>query len=442
MLGVVWDIALGVVALILCFIFIRFLAISLKIEKKFYHLSFAFSLKVVAGIILTFIYTYYYPNRLLADTYRYFDDSYFLHQLLLENPKDYLLVMLGVKSEVRDTIPLLEQMNNWFPALRSPLYNDNRTVIRINAIMRWFSFGSYYVHLVLFAFMGFIGQMFIYKSFAKYFLNKGTLFFVIVFLIPSVVFWTSGNLKEGPLFLAFGFLLFKLESILRMGWKKMDVLIIGFLFLFLFHMKFYVGLMLLPIFSLYFLFKKRNDVKRWKLILVNYGLYFLIAIVWHFIRFKWSLFTVFKWKKKDFQGLASVMDAKSVIPTYDLEDNPISFLLNIPQGLFNTLFRPLLWEAYTPLIMLNAIENVLILSFMILCFLFRKKEKLSNMTIYFITYSLSLITVVGMVTPILGSLVRYKIPALPFLLLFFLSIVDYSKVQNFVTTLKIKNNEV
>ena len=421
MIGVVWDFALGFVALIICFVFIRFLASSLKIENKFYHLSSAFLLKIIAGLILTFIYTYYYPSRSLADTYRYFDDSYYLHQLLLENPKDYLLVFLGVKSEVRDTIPLLEQMNNWFPALRSPLYNDNRTVIRINAIMRWFSFGSYYVHLVLFALMGFVGQVYIYKTFEKYFLNKSNLFFAIVFLIPSVVFWTSGNLKEGPLFLAFGFLLFKLESILRIGWEKLDILIISLLFLFLFHMKFYVGLMLIPIFSLHFLFNKWDSIKRWKLIVLNYGVYFLIAIVWHFIRFKWSLFTVFKWKKKDFQGLATVMDAKSVIPTYDLEDNPVSFLLNIPQGLFNTLFRPLLWEAYTPLIMLNAIENLLILSFMSLCIVFRKKAKVSNMTLYFITYSLSLITVVGMVTPILGSLVRYKIPALPFLLLFFLS---------------------
>ena len=268
------------------------------------------------------------------------------------------------------------------------------------------------------------------------------MFFAIIFLIPSVVFWTSGNLKEGPLFLAFGYALFRLEKVYRLGWRKVDVLSIILLFLFLFHMKFYVGLMLLPIFSLHCIMTKWNAVNRWRLVLINYGAYFLIAIIWDFIRPKWSLFTVFKWKRRDFQGLANAMDAKSFIPTYDLGDNPISFLLNIPQGLFNTLFRPLLWEAYTPLIMLNAIENLLLIAFMICCFVLRKKEQVSNMMIYFLIYSLSLLTVVGMVTPILGSLVRYKIPALPFLLLFFLSIVDYSKLHKLVPSLKPKNHEL
>lgn len=424
-----FDLIIGGVAVALCMVLVFRLGKKLGIEDKKTFLGIAFLLKVLAGIVLTLIYTYYYPNRILADTFRYFDDSAHLHQLLLTNPKDYFLVMLGIKSEVREGIPALENMNNWFPALRSPLYNDNRTVIRINAVIRWFSLGSYYVHLVFFGFMGFVGQLYMYKAFRKYFVNKQTLLALFIFLIPSVVFWTSGNLKEGPLFLAFGYLLFRMEKIMRTGWKRIDFVTVILLFLFLFHMKFYVGLMLIPVFSFYWCVQKWNRIKRWKLVLINYGFYFLIANAWHFIRFKWSLFTVFKWKKKDFQGLANVMESKSLMRTYELEDNAFSFLLNIPQGLVNTLFRPLIWEAYTSLIFLNVIENIGVLIFIGFCVYFRSKERISNIAYCFIVYALSLIVIVGMVTPILGSLVRYKVPALPFLMLFFLSILDLEKVK-------------
>lgn len=403
------------------------------------EIGLAFSFRVLSGIALTLIYTYHYPDRSLADTFRYFDDSYYLHQMLWENPKNYFLVMLGVKSEMRD-LPLLENMNNWFTALRSPLYNDNRTVIRINTIMRWFSFGSYYVHLCLFALMGFVGQMYIFKAFKKYFVSTKFLLFGVVFFIPSVVFWTSGILKEGPLFLAFGYLLFIMEKGMREGIGKKEWWKVLLLFAFLFQMKFYVGLMLIPVFTLHWLLQKKTNLNKWLLILLNYSAYFAAAIVWHFIRFKWSLFTVFKWKKKDFEGLAKSMNAKSLISTYDLEDNAWSFVVNIPQGLFNALFRPFIWEAYTPFIMLNAIENLLFFAFMLLCFYFRKRTGVSNVSLYFLVYAVSLLTVVGMVTPIMGSLVRYKIPALPFLLMFFISMIDVEKVKR---TIKKRNkNEV
>jgi hypothetical protein len=430
------DIILGFAAFILCLFLVFKLNSRLNIQLSFKFVATAFVVRVLAGVVLTLIYTYYYPDRTLSDTFRYFDDSYFLHQLLLENPKEYFLVMIGVRSEVRESIPLLEAMTNWFPALRSPMYNDNRTVIRINAIMHWFSFGSYYVHMCLFAFMGFVGQIFIFKAFQKYFDGKEFLLGLVVFLIPSLVFWTSGILKEGPLFLALGLLLYLMEKVARNGFSKKEVALVALLFLFLFHMKFYVGLMLVPVFSLYLVFNKWTKTERWKLVFYNYSSYFVLATIWHFIRFKWSLFTVFKWKKKDFQGLAESMDARSLIETYNLEDNALSFIVNIPQGLFNALFRPFVWEAYSLLILMNAIENLMLLGFMGVCFYFRKKVRFSDMSLCFLVYALSLLVVVGMVTPIMGSLVRYKIPALPFLLMFFVCIVDLKRLKDKFPLLK------
>ena len=396
----------------------------------------AFFLRVLAGVILTLVYTYYYPDRSLADTFRYFDDSYFLHELFKEDPKEYCLVMLGMQSDTRDAVPILESMTNWFPALRSPLYNDNRTVIRMNALMRWFSFGSYYVHMCCFAFLGFVGQMFLFRAFQQYFKGKEIGLALALFMVPSLVFWTSGVLKEGPLFFCFGVLLYLMEKVGRCGLSRRNLFIISALSLFLFHLKFYVGLMVLPVFTLKYIFSKKRDTSRWRLVIWNYSFYFGLATVWHFMRHKWSLFTVFRWKKEDFQGLAESMNAGSLISTYDLEDNGLSFLINVPQGLFNSLFRPFLWEVYSPVILVSALENIFLLTAVLFCVAFRGKLKWTDENWCFLVYAVSLLTVVGMVTPIMGSLVRYKIPALPFLLMFFISIVDMDKLKEFTTKFK------
>lgn len=59
-----------------------------------------------------------------------------------------------------------------------------------------FSFGSYSVHALVMLMMSFIGQFAFYKTFKGYFPNKEFLLAVIIFITPSMLFWTSGVLKE------------------------------------------------------------------------------------------------------------------------------------------------------------------------------------------------------------------------------------------------------
>ncbi|MFM1932020.1 MAG: hypothetical protein RL226_1323, partial [Bacteroidota bacterium] len=50
-----------------------------------------FSLKVVVGMLLAGVYTYYYPQgRVYADTFRYFDDARVVYSQLWEQPEVYL----------------------------------------------------------------------------------------------------------------------------------------------------------------------------------------------------------------------------------------------------------------------------------------------------------------------------------------------------------------
>ena len=90
--------------------------------------------------------------------------------------------------------------------------------------------------------------------------------------------------------------------------------------------KFYVGLTLVPAITgyLWILYKKGPHpiIK----MITNFGVYFLAAVLKHEHSFRWSFFSVLKWKKSAFLGLAEKVKAKSLIETGQLEDTPISFL--------------------------------------------------------------------------------------------------------------------
>ena len=394
------------------------------LSRKF--LLSAFVLKIIAGLALTYLYTYYYDIREEADTFRYFDDSYHLHRVFFDSPVKYFRILLGI-DEGKDLLPYLDAMNNWFPQERNTFYNDNRTVIRINALLRWISFGNYYVHLLFFSFASFYGITFIYKAFHRYFSGKKIWLGLIIFFLPSLVFWSSAVLKEGPLLFFFGITLNVLNKIFTKRAYWQHYLLLCFCFLCLFHIKFYVGLTLVPAITgyLWILYKKGPHpiIK----MITNFGVYFLAAVLKHEHSFRWSFFSVLKWKRSAFLGLAEKVKAKSLIETGQLEDTPISFLKYFMLGFFNAVSRPFPWEIYSIVILPNAIENIIVFAFISFCIWYGQIKNFDKIGYFFIMFAFGLLTIIGMVTPIIGSLVRYKIPAIPFLLMFFLLFLNKEK---------------
>jgi len=166
-----------------------------------------FLLKIVAGFFLTWIYTSYYPDRQTADIYKYFDDSKVIFSAVQNHHyTDYLKMMSGIGNDntyFNETY--YNKMNHWFRHYDFGTYNDNHTIIRFNAFVMLFSFQSFNVHTIFMCFVCFLGLTALFKTFATYFIGKEKLLFAALFLIPSVVFWSSGVLKEGILLFALGF---------------------------------------------------------------------------------------------------------------------------------------------------------------------------------------------------------------------------------------------
>lgn len=105
-------------------------------------------------------------------------------------------------------------------------------------------------------------------------------------------------------------------------------------------------------------------------------------------------------------------------------------LLKAPFGLYTTYFRPHLWEVKKPIILFSAIESLLTLLLVVYALVkkgrnIRKLMHTDNLASLIFYYIIFLGIIIGLTTFNFGTLVRYKIPGLPFLCLFFILLLHY-----------------
>ncbi|HNS13084.1 MAG TPA: hypothetical protein PKM97_10775 [Bacteroidia bacterium] len=417
-----------------------FLFISLILSLKRFHLDgiprkwliSVFCLKVISGICLGLIYTHVYTDRSTADTFKFFDDSRVIFASLSSKPYDFFRMFTGIGGNAPELRPYYVEMDAWLNT--DVLFNDNKTIIRLNVLFQFFSLGKYYVHVVFINFISFIGLFYIYKTFVKYIPSAAKILFVSTFLIPSVLFWGSGLLKDGLLIFAFGIMLYSYDKLYRdpKNFRHLPVFI--FSFLLLVFTKLYILIIIIPGLVAWYWARNQAGTKAVLKFSVCYLLYFIIAFNIHHIVPKYNVTDIIYWKQHNFHTLAEITDAKSIFDIPKLEYGILSIIKNSPVAFFNTLIRPLPTDIHgNKLIMAASIENIFILLFILTTILFRKKsiQALKPIYIFSLFFIVILFVITGLITPILGALVRYKVPALPFLMFILINLIDPEKIKKF-----------
>jgi hypothetical protein len=405
---------------------------------RFFHLPvlgfraslLAYNLKIVSGIIIWFIYTYYYTDRITSDQYKYFDDAVILFEAFKIHTKYFLQLFFDLGRNDAELIPFYEQLMNWDKQYNYSWLIDNRTIIRTNALICFFSLGNFHIHTLFMNFISFSGLSLLYKSVFSLFKTKSKLLFTTVFFMPTVLFWGSGVLKEGILIFGLGLFCFAFFQLMNENFnlKNTTFLILGILVLA--SIKVYVLLCLFPATITYFLIKKLN--------FKNVGLAFLlIQVVTILIVFnlKWispelDIVNKLWFKRNDFVNVAIDWNAKSKIPALSFEKSAVSILIHSPQAIFNTLCRPHIFEIKSALHVMPLLENLGLL--MLIIFMILNFKKPNREEQYFIIFALVFIiylaVMIGLVTPILGAIIRYKLPLMPFILMVIFTFTDTEKL--------------
>ena len=147
--------------------------------------------------------------------------------------------------------------------------------------------------------------------------------------------------------------------------------------------------------------------------------------------FKDTLFAANSNDTIEYTMLVNSPRSGSIIHVGKLEPNLLSFISNAPEAVLNMLIQPHFFNADSALSYIAALENIFILILMILGFAFMEKEK-KEINIFWFCIFIFLIhsIVIGMVSPVTGAIVRYKAPALPFLLIAFFILLDTKKLYS------------
>ncbi|MDD5569779.1 MAG: hypothetical protein PHD97_01330 [Bacteroidales bacterium] len=387
-----------------------------------------FLLKVFVGFALALVYTHYYTDRSTADIYRYFDDSKIMFDTFHTNPGHFFQMLFGINDNSKEIVPYYMQMNNWYRQYESVIYNDNHIIIRINAVMRFFSFGYYGVHNVFMNFISLIGLISIYKAFVKKLRDKEKMLVFAVFLLPSVIFWGSGVLKEGLLFFFIGIFIYNFFRIAEIFSAKPAILVFISLF-FLLFLKIYILAAILPGAIAYYWVSRSGDRKIFLKYLMTIMLFitFLVSIKFVFPQLDFA--RILATKQENFINLSKHMHSGSIIQVGILQPDILSIIKNSPHAFFNTLLMPDIFQINSIFTLLAAFENLFVIILILVSLIYFQKNNLNlNLLIFLLLFVTILFVLIGLVTPVAGAIVRYKTPALPFLLIAIIMITDKSKI--------------
>lgn len=400
----------------------------LTFAKKRFVLS-AWMLKISATIAFFLIYSFYEPYKTGNDSLVYYHDGEILFNLAKSDQMSFLRLMTGAKINAEDELKA-EQMSYWNRPYDSVVPNDNRTIIRINALLHFISFNNYLVHLILMSFFSFIGLMAIYKSVLWCCFEHRWKAILPIFIIPSTLFWSSGNIKEPILVLALGLSLyyfFKISTKVKFSTLLMFLLSM----LLLLNIKSYVFMLLIPILFAHFLYARIKKYNALVYYLTSYGVWIGLGLIIAYLKPSYSFVYLIYAKNIDFINMLSVHGSGSTFSIPVLENSFWSIVNHSPEALFNALTRPWIWEANIWPKQLAASENIILMVVAIFFLLTMKWKSIKTNNFFWLSifFAVSLLILSGLVTPNMGALVRYKSLALPFL---FLALTLHSNRMAFV----------
>lgn len=389
-----------------------------------------FLLKLAAGTGLWWLYTYHWTDRTTADIFKYFDDGNVLFSALPDHPADYLRMLFGIGNDSpRFDALYYTRMDHWYRQWDTGYYNDAHTMIRFSAFVRLFSFGHYHVHTVFACFCALLGLMALYKAFLPAFQHAPGVLFAGIFLWPSVLFWGSAPIKEALLLAGLGpFLLGAMRWIHGASWRSaLPLSALGLAVLLV--LKSYVLLCLLPGLLAYAWCRRsggRNTGLKFAAVLAALVAALLLLPLLHPPQ---DLPALIARKRQDMLGVVSLTDPGSDVPMVPLQPGILALLADVPHALWLSFCSPFRTAGIGLGGLVAAVENALMLMLIPLALLRHRPWRQLDLPLLGLClgFCIALALLVGWTTPVVGALLRYRMPMLPFWAMAAFAIMDLRK---------------
>lgn len=435
------EIILTVIYTVFFLLLMHWIPFFRKSNIRFGWLIIFFLGKFLSGEIAWWMYTYVPYFQDSSDAFRYFTDGRFLYEGFFRDKSSFFSVLLGGKLNNPAVKELYSQMVSWNKVYETGWLNDNRTMIRFNAIVDFISLSNYHVNLLITNILSFTGLIHIYNFFNRFIDDKRKGWLILtLFVMPCLVFWGSIVSKEALAIFAMGIILSALgkASWYRPGIMAYLKLLLGLLLLF--TVKYYLLFLLIPLLLAYLFNEKENCPTPANRYMTYVSWFFTLVMLLNLILPSFDPAYWLIQQQKNFFGLAHFRNLITPLSGALESNSVISLLIKSPiallSGLVGMYFPPVtnFWSV------IAMIENTLILA-LIVWLLSAQIEDIwrNNLVSFFLIFIILDLIVIGFTTPYAGAIHRYRILTLP-LFLSALSCntarIPFPFLQTFHTTLK------
>jgi hypothetical protein len=417
------DLILGPFYILLLYFFFR--AKRKKYEDPLiqkYHRQ-GFWIKIIGCIAFIIYNTYLSPGDSI---YLYQKEGKAIYHLILNNSDN--LKWLFKTGRAFD-ISLLSDRSNagYFHS------EANFLTIKLVTVFSFFTAAKYAATNLIFAAIAFSGVWKLFLFFYRQYPAKHKKFAIAILYFPTFVFWSSGILKDTICIAALGWITYAGYDLFYNKKSLIKNLIYIFVFGYLLAvLKVYILLAYAPFFILFIILKNVQGVR------VRILRFFLAPFL---IALSVFAFTNILTSYNDELGVYGIDDVTSSISSLNAafeqkngdEDAASNFKLGVnydgsftsllkcaPVAIATTFFRPFIWEAHKISQLLAALESLVLMYFTLYIifksglFGFVRIILTDPLIMYCFLFSLVFAMFVGVSTLNFGTLVRYKIPCLPF----------------------------
>ncbi|MGZ3871332.1 MAG: hypothetical protein ACXVJD_00355 [Mucilaginibacter sp.] len=403
----------------------------------------ALTVKLFGAVALGMVYQYYYNGG--GDTAQYFYNSKLIADYFSTDIRTFIdlvfkptIATLDLRRQIQwGDVSFAYSESNYFP-------------IRIMAVLQLMTISSYLPCALIISAISFTGVWKAYTAFVHMFPTLHKQFAIAFLFMPSVVFWGSGILKDTITFAALCWLFFASYRLFILRIKVINSVFTMCIAIFVIIMvKPYIALAFLPSLVFWIFFQYRSTIRSsylrvmilpFMLIIIGSAGYFIANIIGETNK-KFQLENIANNAARLNTNLQSKEGAAFSI---GVSRNPsvVQMIAIAPLAVITAIFRPFIWEVRSPIMLLSSLEGLYIMYIVALIVIrnglggaFKVIAGIPLVT-FCLIFGVIFSFAVGFSTSNFGTLVRYEIPAIPFLVAGLFLIIAKGKKQTKTFVLK------
>jgi len=390
-------------------------------SKSFYQMfKIFFLLKVLSGVLMSLLTIYYWKE---GDAIFYYSEGQNLIQLIKRDFTNikYLFIPL---EYYQNRISL---DNELIKTYNGSGVESSFLMSKFCAILYYPALGKYLLVNFFFGLFSTIAQVKLYLVVLKRYPHLKKAVALCILFMPTLLLYSTSIFKETLCLSFIGFAFFNFQQIVNSKNTALNSFFLLLNLYLIFVVKSYVLFAFLLAILLVLFFQFVGVMFRHSLITRSF-IFLFIAGLLLMIYNKLDFFDPYAMKFVDTSNFYQQYYNNDFGETSSFEIGEIETTLKgllgkMPIGIYTTYFRPHLWEVKKPIVLFSALESFLILAFAVWAFfkngryLFAliREDFFARLAMY---YAIVLGIIIGLTTFNFGTLIRYKVPVVPFAWLF------------------------